>query len=198
MQQLILLIRRSGQMHSRMADHNKGFQNKLLGMRPMDRSVNRSFPVPAAGVRLLCFLAGAPDYSRGAVLQMRAPQQLQQAQAAPAVVAFEGSFADINPYSYASIPQAAPAAPHPTLTQAASKQNGSIPQASLSPASSCTVWLLYFPPYQVYCCCCPTSVWHVQPTKTGVQLALGKALIHWLTGRGPRAVGAKRDCEALL
>jgi hypothetical protein len=61
----------------------------------------------------MAFLAGPPDYGRGAVLRRPRPQQ-QPDQArlmGASPVAFEGSFGDINPYSYAPVSQATERAP---------------------------------------------------------------------------------------
>ena len=102
--------------------------------------------MPATGVRLLCYLAGAPDYGRGAVFQRRALQQQQQqpVHAGPARVAFEGAFGDITPYSYASIPQAAPIASPPAAAEAASHQDNGTPQVNsfLPPAAPLQSFIL--------------------------------------------------------
>lgn len=50
-----------------------------------------------AGARVLAFLAGAPDYGRGAVLRP-VPRPLPPADSGPPL--FDPSFPDINPYAF--------------------------------------------------------------------------------------------------
>ena len=53
--------------------------------------------VRRAGARVLAFLAGPPDYGRGAVLRP-APRTLPPADSGPPL--FDPTFPDVNPYAF--------------------------------------------------------------------------------------------------
>ena len=92
----------------------------------------------------MAFLAGPPDYGRGAVLRRAYRQQPRRQQEGASPVAFEGSFGDINPYSYMPVSQATAHMPD----QAAAGAHAPHANGSADATVSMPRYLL------VFCCIC--------------------------------------------